>query len=227
MLQPAKDRAMIDYAKARHTMVHSQIRPNDVTDHRIQDAMAELPRELFVPKSERAKAYADAEVRLSEDRVMLTPMHLAKLVHAADIRSTDVVLDIACGRGYSCALISRLAETVVGLEQEGLGFADKAGDRLGEVGADNAVVVEGDLKAGAPGQGPFNVIIVGGAVSATPSAWFEQLAENGRLAVIERDGPVGRARIYTKAKGAVGERSVFDANASFLPGFEPEPGFVF
>ncbi len=218
---------MTDYAKARHAMVHSQIRPNDVTDHRIQDAMAELPREVFVPKAERAKAYADAEVRLSEDRVMLSPMHLAKLVHAAEIKDSDVVLDIGCGRGYSCALIARLAETVVGLEQEGSGFAAKAGERLSTVGADNAVVVEGDLKAGAPKQGPFNVIIVGGAVAEPPQAWFDQLAENGRLAVIERKGPVGRARIYTKAKGAVGERSVFDANATFLPGFEPEPGFVF
>lgn len=218
---------MTDYAKARHAMVHSQIRPNDVTDHRIQDAMAELPRELFVPKAERAKAYADAEVRLNEDRVTLSPMHLAKLIHAAEIKESDVVLDIGCGRGYSCALISRLAETVVGLEQEGSGFAAKAGERLSKVGADNAVVVEGDLKAGAPRQGPFDVIIVGGAVSEPPKAWFDQLADNGRLAVIERKGAVGRACVYTKARGAVGERSVFDASASFLPGFEPEPGFVF
>jgi protein-L-isoaspartate(D-aspartate) O-methyltransferase len=154
-------------------------------------------------------------------------MHLAKLIHAADIRSSDVVLDIACGRGYSCALIARLAETVVGLEEDGSGFAAKATERLAEIGADNAVVVEGDLKAGAPKQGPFNVIIVGGAVAQPPKAWFDQLAEGGRLAVIEREGPVGRARIYTKARGAVGERSAFDADATLLPGFEPEPGFVF
>lgn len=218
---------MTDYAQARLSMVNSQIRPNDVNDYRIVDAMRELPRELFVPKAEHARAYADAEVRLSDNRVMLSPMHLAKLIQAADIRSTDVVLDIGCGRGYSCALIARLAETVVGLEEEGAGFASKAGERLSSVGADNAVVVEGDLKVGAPRQGPFDVIIVGGAVTEPPKAWFDQLADHGRLAVIERNGPVGRARIYTKARGAVGEHSVFDANASFLPGFEPEPGFVF
>lgn len=218
---------MTDYAQARLAMVNSQIRPNDVNDYRIVDAMSELPRELFVPKAQRAKAYADAEVQLSDNRVMLSPMHLAKLILAADIRASDVVLDIGCGRGYSCALLSRLAETVVGLEVEGAGFASKAGERLSAVGADNAVVVEGDLKAGAPRQGPFDVIIINGAVAEPPKAWFEQLAENGRLAVIERDGPVGRGRIYTKARGAVGERAAFDANASFLPGFEPERGFVF
>lgn len=218
---------MIDYAQARLAMAHSQIRPNDVTDHRIQDAMADLPRHLFVPKAQRARAYADSEVRLNDERVMLSPMHLAKLVHAADIKSGDVVLDIGFGRGYSCALIARLAETVVGLEADGSGFAAKAGERLSSVGADNAVVVEGDLKAGAPRQGPFDVIIVQGAVAKPPQAWFDQLADHGRLAVIERDGPVGRALVYTKARGVVGEHSVFDADASYLSGFEPEAGFVF
>jgi protein-L-isoaspartate(D-aspartate) O-methyltransferase len=217
---------MTNYAQARLSMVNSQIRPNDIPDRRIQDAMSEVPREKFVPKAERPRAYSDAEVRLSEGRVMLSPMHLGKLIQSADIKASDVVLVIGCGRGYSCAILARLAETVVGLEAEGSGFAAKAGERLSSVGADNAVVVEGDLKTGAPKQGPFDVIIVGGAVARPPKAWFDQLADNGRLAVIERDGPVGRARLYTKAHGAVGERSDFDANASFLPGFEPEPGFV-
>lgn len=218
---------MTDYAVARLAMVNSQIRPSDVTDHRIQDAMGEIPRELFVPKSMLAKAYADTEVELAEGRTMLRPVHLAKLIQAADIRSGDVVLDLAFGRGYSTAVLARLAETVVGLEQEGEGFAAKAGERLAQIGANNAVVVEGDLKAGVPGQGPFDVIFVNGAVAKTPSVWFDQLADGGRLAVIEREGPVGRARIYTKARGHVGERAVFEAAPPYLGGFEPEGGFVF
>lgn len=218
---------MTDHAVARLAMVNSQIRPSDVTDQRIQDAMADIPRELFVPKSMAAKAYADTEVALTDGRTMLRPVHLAKLIHAADIRDSDVVLDLAFGRGYSTAVLARLSDTVVGLEQEGEGFASKAGDRLAEIGANNAVVVEGDLKKGVPGQGPFNVIFVNGAVAKTPSAWIDQLAEGGRLAVIERDGPVGQARIYTKARGHVGERAVFEAAPPYLDGFEPEGGFVF
>lgn len=218
---------MTDYAEARLAMVNSQIRPNDVTDHRIQDAMAELPRELFLPKAERAKAYADTETRLTETRVMMAPMHFAKLAQAADIKPSDVVLDIACGRGYSCAVLCRLAEMVIGLESAEEGLAEKAGTALSDAGLTNAVVVEGDLGAGDAKQGPYDVIFVNGAVSKPPQAWFDQLAENGRLAVVVRDGPVGRARIYTKVKGQIGERSVFDAAVSLLPGFEPEPGFVF
>ena len=218
---------MSDFAVARLAMVNSQIRPNDVTDHRIQDAMAELPRERFLPKSQAAKAYADIEAEIAEGRYMLTPRDFAKLAQAADIKPTDVVLDIACGRGYSTAVLARLAETVVGLEQKGTGLADHATEALSAVGADNAVVVEGDLKAGVPGQGPFDVIIVNGAVAETPQAWLDQLAVGGRLAVIERDGSVGRACVYTKAHGAVGERAVFDAAPPYLPGFEPVAKFAF
>jgi protein-L-isoaspartate(D-aspartate) O-methyltransferase len=218
---------MYDYAKARLAMVNSQIRPSDVTDHRIQDAMGSIPRELFLPKSQLSKAYADAEVALSETRSMLRPREFAKLVHAARVKQTDVVLDIACGRGYSSAVLARLAETVIGLEDAQSKLAAKTGDRLSKVGADNAVIIEGELAAGVPGQGPFDVIFVNGAVSAPAPAWLDQLAENGRLAVIERDGVIGRAMIYTKTSGHVGERAVFDAAPPFLPGFEAITGFVF
>ncbi len=218
---------MTDHSVARLAMVNSQIRPSDVTDHRIQDAMGDIPREAFVPKAQLALAYADTEIELSDGRTMLRPIHLAKLIQAADIQAGDVVLDMAFGRGYSTAVLARLAETVIGLEQDGEGFAAKASERLAEIGANNAVVVEGDLKAGVPGQGPFDVIFVNGAVSKAPPSWFNQLAEGGRLAVIERDGAVGRARIYTKARGHVGERAVFDAAPPYLGGFEPEGGFVF
>ena len=218
---------MYDYAKARLAMVNSQIRPSDVTDHRIQDAMGEIPRELFLPISQLSKAYADAEVALNDERAMLRPREFAKLVQAAKVKAGDVVLDIGCARGYSTAVLSRLAETVIGLEDAQSKLAAKTSDRLSKVGADNAVVVEGELAAGVPGQGPFDVIIVNGAVAAPAPAWIEQLAEHGRLAVIERDGVIGRAKIYTKAGGHVGERAVFDSAPPFLPGFEPETGFVF
>ncbi|WP_306016986.1 protein-L-isoaspartate O-methyltransferase [Oceanicaulis sp. MMSF_3324] len=218
---------MSEFETARLAMVNSQIRPNDVTDHRIQDAMADIPRERFMPKSQAAKAYADIEAKVAEGRYMLTPRDLAKLIQACDIRHSDVVLDVACGRGYSTAVLSRMAETVVGLEQKDLGLAEKATQALNAIEADNAVVVEGELSKGVPGQGPFNVIIVNGAVAKPAQAWLDQLAVGGRLAVVVRDGTVGQARIYTKAQNSVGDRSVFDTTAPYLPGFEPEAKFAF
>lgn len=217
---------MTDFADARARMVASQVRPADVTDRAIQNAMLTVPRERFLPRSKQAEAYADIEADIAEGRVMLRPRDFAKLLQAAGVKRTDIVLDIACGRGYSTAVLAHLAETVVGLENDDKLVA-RATERLAEVGADNAVVVKGDLKAGQPRQGPFDVIIVNGAVDAAPPAWTDQLAEGGRLAVFLRKGPVGRAVVFTKSGGVIGDRPVFDANVSRLPSFETEPGFVF
>ncbi|MCC5996876.1 MAG: protein-L-isoaspartate O-methyltransferase [Oceanicaulis sp.] len=217
---------MSDFSQARLAMVNSQVRPSDVTDTRLQDAMASIARERFVPKAQSARAYADTEVTLNNGRVLLRPRDFAKLVQAAGVRAGDVVLDIACGLGYSTAVLARMAETVVGLENDPA-LAAKASDRLAAAGADNAVVVDGPLDKGVPGQGPFNVIIVNGSVARVPDAWTEQLADGGRLAVFVRDGDVGRAVLYTRSAQAVGERAVFDAAPPYLPGFEPAPGFVF
>ena len=217
---------MTDFAEARRRMVDSQVRPADVTDRGVQAALLAVPRERFVPRSKQAKAYADMEVEVAEGRVMPRPRDFAKLLQTAGVKASDIVLDIACGRGYSTAVLARLAETVVGLETDEKLVA-RATERLAEVGADNAVVVKGELKAGQPRQGPFDVIVVNGAVEAVPQAWLDQLAEGGRLAVFLREGAVGRAVIFTRSGGAIGDRPVFDANVSPLPGFETEPGFVF
>jgi protein-L-isoaspartate(D-aspartate) O-methyltransferase len=218
---------MSEYAEARLAMVNNQIRPSDVTDHALQDALTSVPREIFIPKSQMAKAHADIEVALGEGRYMLRPREFAKLVQAARIAPTDVVLDIGCGRGYSTAILARLCETVIAVENASIGQVDKTSERLASINADNAVVIEGTLEKGAPGQGPFDVIFVNGAVHNPVQAWLDQLAEGGRLAVFERDGRVGRATIYTKANGQIGERAVFDSVPPMLPGFEPEPNFVF
>ena len=217
---------MSEFDQARKHMVDSQIRPSDVTDRRLIAAFLNTPRELFVPRSRRASAYADSQVVTSDNRTLMRPRDMAKLIHAADIQPTDIVLDIANGRGYSTAILARMAETVVGLENDEDGLS-RSSALLSDIGADNAVVVEGDPKAGVPKQGPFDVIFVNGSVDAVPSAWFDQLADGGRLVVIVRKGPVGKATVFTKSSAGIGERVVFDATATVLPGFEAEAGFAF
>nr|WP_238934816.1 protein-L-isoaspartate O-methyltransferase [Maricaulis parjimensis] len=207
-------------------MVDSQIRPSDVTDRRLIAAFLDTPRELFIPRSRRASAYADSQVVTSDNRTLMRPRDMAKLIHAADIQPDELVLDIANGRGYSTAILARMAETVVGVENDEDGLSRSTG-LLADIGADNAVVVEGDPKAGVPKQGPFDVIFVNGSVDTVPTAWFDQLADGGRLVVIVRKGPVGKATVFTKSSAGIGERVVFDATATVLPGFEAETGFAF
>ncbi|GLQ21335.1 protein-L-isoaspartate O-methyltransferase [Algimonas porphyrae] len=215
-----------DFDAARETMVESQIRTADVTDLDLLAAFRRTPREKFVPANRMALAYGDAVVDYGDGRSLLRPRDFAKLVQAADIKANEVVLDLGCARGYSTAILAQIAETVVGLETDE-DRVTRATDLLTDIGVLNAAVVQGDLKRGAAEHGPFDVIIVNGAVSAVPQAWFGQLANGGRLAVIMRDGPIGRATLYTKSGDAVGDRVVFDANAPMLSGFEVEPSFVF
>lgn len=215
-----------DFDAARETMVESQIRTSDVTDLDLLQAFRRTPRERFVPASKMALAYGDAVVDYGDGRHLLMPRDFGKLAQAADIKSGEVVLDIACARGYSTAILSRVADTVIGLETDDE-TVDRATELLIDLDVLNAAVVKGDLKRGAPEHGPFDVIMVNGAVSDVPEAWFGQLANGGRLAVIVKDGPIGRATIFTKSGDAIGDRVVFDAHAPLLPGFAREASFVF
>lgn len=217
---------MFDYAEARAHMVESQVRTNDVTDPGIQRAMGRVARETFVPASKKSLAYSDVHIETDPGRYMMSPRDFAKLLQAADIAPTDIVLDLACGRGYSTAVLGAMAETVVAMESDEA-LVEKATDLLAAAEIMNVAVVQGDLKGGAPAHGPFNVIFVNGAVQDVPKPWLEQLANEGRLVVIENEGPLGQAKVYTKTGDSVGDRTVFDSGVPVLPEFIRAPAFVF
>ena len=151
----------------------------------------------------------------------------ARLLQAAAIAPTDLVLDIGCATGYSTAVLARLAATVVAVESD-RGLAKTAVALLAELDTNNAVVVEGELKAGYAKQAPYDAIVLGGAVEQVPPAITDQLAEGGRLAAVVADGSsVGVGVLMLRARGALLRRVLFDAAVPPLPGFEAERGFVF
>lgn len=209
----------VDLEAARTAMIDSQVRPNDVTDRRLIAAMASVPREAFVPASRRASAYADVMVETGPGRWLAAARDFSKLLNSVAIRETDRVLDIAAGTGYSTAVISKLAGSVVSLEQD---EAAAAVIRQNVPGAD---VVAGPLKAGVAAKGPFDVIFVNGAVEEVPQTWLDQLAEGGRLAVVVAEGGVRRARLYTRSGGKTAYRTPFDTAIPMLPGFEKAAEF--
>ena len=189
---------MADYAAARLNMVESQVRPADVTDVRLHDAMRELAREQFLPPAKTYLAYADIEVEYAPGRSLLKPRDVAKLLQAVRPMPGERALAIAAP--YGAAVLERLGLTVTALD----------GDDLTQ-----------------PPGGPFDLIVCEGAVGRAPEAWTAALAPRGRLAVIERDGPVGKACIYLRAEDGVGRREAFDATPPILAGFAAEHGFAF
>lgn len=211
----------------RLNMVESQLRTNKVTDPRILKAMAEIPREAFVPERLRGVAYVDEDIVLGDGRFLMEPMVFARLVQAATITGGDVVLEIGAGCGYGTAVLARLASTVVALESAAP-VAAAASAVLASQGVDNAIIVEGALAAGHPAQAPYDVIVFSGAIGEPPPAILTQLAEGGRMVgVVRGDGGPGRATLWTRRAGVVGARTLFDANTPMLPEFAPVRGFAF
>ncbi len=138
---------MVDFVTARRNMVESQVRPNKVTDPRLIEAMTETPRELFLPEALRGIAYVDEDIDLGDGRVLMAPMVLARLLQSADVRPTDIALDVGCATGYSTAVLARLCDTVVGIEPDPE-MAAAAGNVLADAGVDNAAVIEAPLAGG-------------------------------------------------------------------------------
>ncbi|GGY54103.1 protein-L-isoaspartate O-methyltransferase family protein [Parvularcula lutaonensis] len=218
----------MDTAKARKHMVDSQVRPNDVTDFRLQAAMLELPRERFVPADKRALAYVEQDVPLFEGRWLLKARDFAKLINEAAVQEDDLVLDIACGYGYSTAVLAKLASVVVAVEEDET-VVSNASERLSDLGLDNTVVMQNPLTEGCPAQGPYDVIVIAGGVETNLKPLLKQLKEDvGRLVCIMMDGPVGHAMIYTRSGDAFGERRLFEAHpAGVIPAFKKPQAFQF
>ncbi|MEZ5675551.1 protein-L-isoaspartate(D-aspartate) O-methyltransferase [Thalassovita litoralis] len=215
---------MTDYAARRIMMVDTQIRPSDVTKFPIIDAMLSVPREDFVPSDKIEAAYVGDNVSLGGTRVVLEPRTLAKMLDALDIHSDELVLDVGCGLGYSAAVIAKMAAAVVAVEEDDL--AEEAQAALARADADNVIVHTGALTAGAESHGPYDVIVIEGAVEHLPDAIPAQLKEGGRIAVLFADGELGVVRIGYKIDGEMNWRFAFNAGAPVLPGYERHRAFT-
>jgi protein-L-isoaspartate(D-aspartate) O-methyltransferase len=212
-------------AAARFNMIEAQIRPSNVTDPRILAALDAVARERFVPSASRALAYADVPVPVAPGRFLLDPRSFAKLLQLAGVTADDKVLDVGCGTGYSAAVLARMASSVVALEQDAdlVRIASEA--LAGAVGT--ITLTQGALIEGFKGEAPYDVIFVNGAIEQIPETLLAQLAEGGRLVTVMKAGGQGRAHLFLKANGVVGQRPDFDADVPLLAGFKKAMGFIF
>jgi protein-L-isoaspartate(D-aspartate) O-methyltransferase len=216
---------MIDFETNRTMMVDTQVRPSDVTKFPIIDAMLKVRRESFVPDALRSVAYADTNLELGGDRVLLEARTLAKMLDAIAFSGDELVLDLGCGLGYSSAVIARMAGAVIALEDNEIAVSD-AETALSGQDVDNVVVIEGVLNEGAAKHGPYDVIVIEGAVETIPDDFTDQLKDGGRIAAIFANGALGEVRVGYKIDGAVSWRTAFNATAPILPGFEAVEAFA-
>jgi protein-L-isoaspartate(D-aspartate) O-methyltransferase len=204
---------MMDFERARRMMVDNQLRTSNITDRRVLAAMLQVPRERFVPASRSSLAYIDETHPLATAsggaRYLSAPAPFGRLLQLAGIGTNDHILDLGCASGYSTAVLSRLAATVVGVESDP-GLAALALRNTSDL--NNVSIVEGPLEAGAKSHAPFDVIMLEGTVDRVPEALFGQLRDGGRLVALIRDGATAVANLFVKSGRQMASRAEFNAS---------------
>lgn len=214
-------------AEARRIMVDRHVRPADVTNRALIDAMLQTPREAHFSKARRAQAYLGDHAPLGGGRYELDARIQAKMIEALEPKETELALVIGSGGGYAAAVLSQLVAAVIALEPEEAlsAVAAAAFDRDNR---DTVVAEIGPLADGCAKHAPYNVILVNGAIEIDPPApWIEQLVDGGRMALLRRAGASGRCDLLVKSGETASARPIFDATAPLLPGFERPAGFEF
>jgi protein-L-isoaspartate(D-aspartate) O-methyltransferase len=161
-------------------MVERQLRARGIEDERVLAAMAEVPREEFVPKNVRDRAYADSALPIAEEQTISQPWIVAAICQALELTGSELVLEVGTGSGYSAAVLSRLVDHVVSVERHEA-LSRQAGEALRSLGAGNVELTVGDGSLGFPARAPYDAIACHATAPAPPPALLDQLVEGGRL----------------------------------------------
>jgi protein-L-isoaspartate(D-aspartate) O-methyltransferase len=207
----------------RRAMVASQLRTTGVSDPRVIAAMGEVARERFVPEERRALAYADAIVPLGNGRGLNPPMALGRMLTEARLTGSEHALVIGAGTGYAAAVLARLVGSVVALEED----EDLAAFAKEALKDEAVALVKGPLAKGWAKAGPYDFILIDGAVEHVPAAIAGQAADRARISLGILDRAVTRLAIGRMVGGALGLTVYADAATAILPGFEKPRGFSF
>ena len=203
-------------------MVELQLRGRDIVDEAVLRAMANVPRELFVPESERKRAYEDAALPIGHGQTISQPYMVARICEALGARPGEKVLDVGTGSGYQAAVLAELGSEVVGIERIAE-LVEQARANLAAAGYDRVDVLVGDGTLGVPGRAPFDAIAVAAAAPGFPETLYEQLRRRGRL-VVPVGGPRAQ-RLEVIVRSPEGPAVVHSVPCRFVP-LVGEEGFA-
>ena len=208
----------MDFVAARKVMVDSQVRVNDVTDRGLQAALLFVPRERFCAPERAFSAYAEVEVEIAAGRRLMMARDIAKMIDALNPRAGETALAIA--GPYAAAVLAQMDVTVTAQEADSAVF-QVVGDALSDAGVQTVVA-----PLDQPSGDGYDIIVSEGGVAVRPEAWIAALKVGGRLAVVERAGPGGKAVLYVRANEGVSRRELFDSTPSVLAELSPAPAFA-
>jgi len=210
---------------ARHNMIEQQVRPWDVLDSRVLEALTAVRREDFVPPACRNLAFADLNLPLGHGEVMMKPVVEGRILQAASPTRSESVLEIGTGSGFLTACLARLGADATSVELRP-DFADGARSRLLAANVRNAKVETGDAVVGFDPGRAFDVMVVTGAVFELPQHWRGWVKPGGRLVAVVGASPVQRAMLYTKTESGWDEQALFETDMPYLTNAAPPQRFT-
>jgi protein-L-isoaspartate(D-aspartate) O-methyltransferase len=224
---------MVYSVQARFNMIKNQLEPAGVSDELLLNTLASIPRESFLPEALAANAYLDEDIPLNEERYLVEPRVIAKMLQAAEIKKGEKILDIACGTGYSAAIMAELGGQVVAVESDGE-LAELARRNLRELKS-KVELFSTSLSGGYALKAQYDLIFINGSIELLSDDIAEQCAEGGRILAVkahEANGGIGVANLGTvtrwnKIDGQWHETKLFDASVPLLSDFRKKPQFQF
>jgi len=212
--------------QARFNMIEQQIRPWDVLDQKVLGVVADTPRELFVPETQKQLAFVDMALPLGHDEFMMEPKLEARLLQSLSVQPQDMALEIGTGSGYLTACLAKLANHVHSVEIHE-DFKQSAQQRLDNAGIKNATLWHGDAAFGWSEQpGKYDVIAVTGSLPDYDDCFEQMLNAGGRLFMVVGDAPAMQAMLVTRSGSKEFDRSVlFETAINPLAGRSREPAF--
>ncbi len=187
----------MNFEQARLNMIEQQIRPAEVLDQKVLDVIAATPREDFVPLNYRNLAFVDMMIPLGEGQVMWTPIMEGRMLQALALRSTDAVLEVGTGSGYTAAMLAKLGRCVTTVEINPV-LAQRAQQNLNRHGGRDVTLEIGDASRDWESGAPYNAIVIGGSLPLMPDAYKRRLKIGGRLFAIVGDTPVMECILITR-----------------------------
>lgn len=213
---------MTNFTIARKNMVTNQLLTNGINNHDIIDAFLSVPMEEFVPDNLKPVCYLDNSIKITPSRYMMSAFNVARMISSARVSKNDSVLNIGGGSGYSSAILASIAKKVVSIEPDSE-LASKANNVMNKLGMDNIIVLNTQIDQGYADSGPYDVIMISGAVPFVPEKLFEQLAENGRLIVpIDVSDFSGKVVLFNKKSDIMEEIVLFETKIPELPYFKED-----
>ena len=223
---------MIDYKNymdlnhLNKNMVEGQIKPLGNISDQVLNAFISMPRDLFVPTELKNLSYLEKNIDLENDRFLLKASLIAKIISIADFNSNDTVLIIGSSTGYSSAILSNIAETVISIEEDD-GLVNFSESVVLNKEIDNVVFLKKELNKGCPEHGPFNKILIEGSIESIPDHLFQQLDENGKMIAMIVNGDLSEVREFNKVGDNIGSKFLFSCEAPKLNAFNKTDSFNF